>query len=263
MTALHELASFLESFAPLSLAEDWDNVGLLVGQADDQVQRVMTCLTVTPATVAEAVQRQADLIVTHHPLPFKSLKRITDQTTPGRMLLQLIRNRIALYSPHTAFDSTVEGINQRLAEAMLLQEIQPLEIKDPDTPEVGAGRHGSLSETQSLAQVAEHLKSFLCISSIGLVGNPEQTVSRIAVACGSAGEFLPRAIQVGCDVLVTGETTFHTCLEAEAHDVGVLLPGHFASERFALECLAEVLAEAFPQLEVWAAEKEVDPVNRL
>ena len=80
------------------------------------------------------------------------------------------------------------------------------------------------------------------------------------MACGAAGEFLPLARENGCDCLVVGETRFHTCLEAEALGIGLLLPGHFASERFALECLADVLKEEFPNLEIWPSRREKDPI---
>ena len=112
---LEDVCRFLNEFAPPRLAEDWDNVGLLVGDATRPVSKIMTCLTITPGSAAEAVSEHADLIVTHHPLPFRPLKRLTTETVPGRLLLQLIEASIAIHSPHTAFDSAAAGINQRLA----------------------------------------------------------------------------------------------------------------------------------------------------
>src|SRR6186713_209024 len=124
MLPLSELCRFLDAFAPSTLSEEWDNVGLLVGDADKQIERVMTCLTVTPTSCAEAVTKGADLIITHHPLPFKPLRRLTTENTPGRLLLELIHAGIAVYSPHTAFDSAAEGINQQLAAGIDLCEIK-------------------------------------------------------------------------------------------------------------------------------------------
>ena len=94
-----------------------------------------------------------------------------------------------------------------------------------------------------------------------MVGQPEKMVRTVAVACGAAGEFLDAARQNGCDAMVLGEARFHTCLEAEATDICLLLPGHFASERFAMECLAEVLGRQFPDVQVWASRRERDPVH--
>jgi dinuclear metal center YbgI/SA1388 family protein len=260
---LSELCQFLENFAPARLAEDWDNVGLLVGDPQQAVRRVMTCLTITPASAAEAVREKVDVIITHHPLPFRPLKQLTTAATPGRLLLDLIRAGIAIHSPHTAFDSALTGINQRLAEGLGLQQIQPLVPNPRDAQQLGSGRFGRFGEPKPLAQVAEVLKRFLNIATLQAVGNSDQLVTQAAVACGSAGSFLQPAMQAGCELLVTGETTFHTCLEAEASGVALLLPGHYASERFAVERLAEVLALQFPALNVFASRNERDPLQTL
>ena len=259
MTMLQAICEALDEFAPRRLAEEWDNVGLLVGDPQAGVQRVMTCLTVTPASAAEAVADGADLIVTHHPLPFRALKRLTTDNTPGRLLLQLIRAGIAVFSPHTAFDSAAAGINQQLAEGLGLRNIAPLVAKD-EVPPLGAGRFGELPPETPLAELASRLKAFLKLSGLHVVGNAQQPCRRVAVACGAAGEFLEPARGAGCDTLVTGETTFHTCLEAEAREIALLLPGHFASERFAVETLAVTLARQFPELTVWASRQERDPL---
>jgi len=275
MTSVTDFCEYLDSFAPPHLAEEWDNVGLLVGDPERMAQRVMTCLTITGASVAEAVQQQADLIVSHHPLPFRPLPRLTTSSTPGRLLLELVEARIAVYSPHTAFDSARQGINRQLAEGLGLTDIRPLtpaRSAEPGGAEsaageplgaeaLGAGRFGVLPEWATLGELAERLKSFLQISGLHVVGSADQRVMRIAVACGSAGEFLPLAREKRCELLVTGETSFHTCLEAEATGVALLLPGHYASERFAVERLAEVLAARFPEQRVWASRNEADPLS--
>ncbi len=262
MPTLGDVAAILEQFAPTALAEDWDNVGLLVGDPDWPARRVLTCLTITPTSVAEAVRAEADLIVSHHPLPFQPLKTITPATTPGRLLLDLISAKIGVYSPHTAFDSAPAGINQHLAIGLGLQNIEPL-VPATGTVEadIGAGRMGAVGGETALMEVAERVKNFLGISSLRIVGSDEQSVSRVAIACGSGGSFLETAIAKGCDCLLTGETPFHTCLEAEARGVGLILPGHFASERFALLSLADYLQEQISGIEVWASRDECDPLR--
>ncbi len=264
MLTVAKISAFLEQFAPTRLAEDWDNVGLLVGDRNRDVDRVMTCLTVTPASAGEAVARRADLIVAHHPMPFRPVKRMTADTTVGRLLLDLIAAQIAVYSPHTAFDSAEDGINQRLAVGLGLQQTTPLVCR-PDSSQqdggLGAGRFGPLPEPLTLGQLAQNVKRFLSVERMQMVGRPQQPVGTLAVACGAAGTLLDAARQAGCDGMVLGETSLHTCLEAEATGVGLLLPGHFASERFAVEHLADVLSRQFPQLEVWASGEERDPVR--
>jgi dinuclear metal center YbgI/SA1388 family protein len=258
MPTVAAIAAFLEQLAPFRLAEDWDNVGLLVGDGERNVTKLMTCLTVTPASAAEAVEAGAELIVAHHPMPFAATKRLTADTTVGRMLLDLIAARIAVFSAHTAFDSAGEGINQRLAAGLQLRGIAPLL---PHTEGLGAGRWGWLTDPLPLGQLAARLKQFLAIERLQLVGDPKQTVRTVAVGCGAAGELLDAARQNDCDAMVVGEARFHTCLEAEALGIGLLLPGHFASERFAVECLADVLARQFQDVQVWASQREKDPIS--
>lgn len=260
MLTVQDISNFLETFAPAALAEEWDNVGLLVGDPDQEVTRVMTCLTITPTTAREALERQAEMIITHHPLPFRPLKRLTTAQTASRLLLQLIEGKIAVHSPHTAFDSAAAGINQQLAEALELEAIKPLIPLENDEAGLGAGRRGKLSQPVSLETLAQRLQLFLNLPGLQVVGTPDQVITRVAVACGSAGQFLNVARKYQCDLLITGETNFHTCLEAEANQVALLLPGHYASERFAVEQLAKTLSTQFETLEIWASETESDPL---
>lgn len=261
MLTIADVAHYLNELAPPALAELWDNVGLLVGNYEAQVRRVMTCLTITPASAGEAVGHRADLIVSHHPLPFRPLQRVTGETSEGRLLLDLIAAKIAVFSPHTAFDSASQGINQRLADGLQLEQIAPL--VPAAEPGQGAGRHGRLQSPLRLADLAARVKQLLAIDHVQAVGSLDQSVQHLAVACGSAGEFIPTAKEAGCDCLLTGEVRFHGCLEAESLGLGLVLAGHFASERFGVEALAAILAEKFPSMQVWASKQERDPLHWL
>ena len=263
MTTIDRVAALLETLAPCWLAEDWDNVGLLVGRADRAARRIMTCLTITPATVREAAARRADLIVSHHPLPFRALKRITADSTSGRLLLDLIEAGVAVISPHTAFDSAARGINDHWARGLGLEASQPLvpRTEPAGGGPLGTGRWGRLSRPTALVDLARQVRRFLRIDRLRIVGRDDQVVQQVAVACGSGGDLLAPARQAGCDCLVTGETGFHTCLEAEALGIALVLPGHFASERFAVEWLADYLRTRLDGEEIWASENERDPLR--
>jgi dinuclear metal center YbgI/SA1388 family protein len=263
MITLQSICSFLEQFAPAVLAEHWDNVGLLAGDRTSEVHSVMTCLTITPESVAEAIADGADLVVAHHPLPFHALKRITTDQLPGQLLWQLITHRVAIFSPHTSYDSAAEGINQQLAEGLGLEAIQPLVARDESDPPGGTGRWGRLPTPGSLRALAQRLKHFLHIERLQAVGPLDRQLQQVAVACGAAGSLLPAAREANCDALVLGETNLHTCLQAEAAGVALLLPGHYASERFAVQRLAEVLGGQFPALNCWASRRERDPLQWL
>ena len=259
-----QVARVLEEFAPVSLAEEWDNVGLLVGRRDEQVAKLMTCLTLTPHSVQEAIERGAQVVVSHHPLPFRPLTRLTTDSTAGRLLLDLIAAGVAVYSPHTALDSARAGINQHLAIGLGLNEIRPLVVADDAADgDVGSGRCGETQGSATIAEVATRAKGFLASERMRFVGRRDQPCRRVAVACGSGGQLLSIAIERGCDCLVTGEASFHTCLEAQANEVGLILCGHFASERFALLSLADYLGELLPEVDVWACQCESDPIEIL
>jgi len=301
MPSLFSLQHWLERYAPLALAESWDNVGLLVGDPQADIERVMTCLTVTEETVAEAVRRHADLVVAHHPLPFKPLPRVTVETTPGRLVWTLARAGVSVYSPHTAFDSAHRGINQWLAERLDLRDIDTLVPRPGQSAAgqsaagqsaavagadnsagagmaasggragegelAGTGRRGLLSQPLDLAAFARRVAERLAprgqtrLAGVQRAGDASRVVRNIGIACGSAGSLLPAAKAAGCDVLLTGEATYHTCLEARALGVGLVLAGHHATERPGVELLAEALAADWPSLEVWASEDERDPVE--
>lgn len=263
MTSVGDICKALGQIAPVYLAAEWDNVGLLVGDRKSAVTHIMTCLTVTPETVAEAIDKQAGLIVTHHPFPFASLKTITTDTHIGTMLWQLAQAGISVYSAHTAFDSAAAGINQQIAEALNLKDIKPLEsIKDPNSQlmeNLGTGRCGTI-EFASLGEFAQKAKSVFNIESLQIVGDIDRPLTKAGIACGSAGDLIRCASRKGCDVFVTGEARFHTCLEAHGLGIAMILLGHYASERLALENLAATLADQFSKLTVWASADEDDPL---
>ncbi len=263
MTTVNLICEFMEKFAPTSVAEDWDNVGLLIGDRQQTVQGVMTCLTITPESVEEAIKNSASVIVSHHPMPFQAIRQITSDTTVGKMILDLAKNSIAVYSPHTAFDSASRGINQQIAQNLDLQQPRPINLVLETDDTIGSGRIGQLKSALPLAELVEQVKKLFGLQGMHFVGQPNMSCNTVAVACGSGGSFLNSAIAAGADTLITGETNFHTCLEAKARGVALILVGHFPSERFAVENLAEVLAAEFPDCRVWASTAESDPVNWL
>jgi dinuclear metal center YbgI/SA1388 family protein len=260
MPSIADICRFLEEFAPRGLAADWDNVGLLVGDRQESASRVMTCLTITPAVAAEAVRERVELIVAHHPLPFRPLARLTTDDPTGRILWQLIRAGVAVYSPHTSFDSAAEGINQQLAAGLGLTEIEPLTPVAGFPSPQGVGRRGSLTPPLTLAAISDQLKAQLSLDGLFLTGDATRLIRSVAIACGSAGDLLGAAVDAGCDLFITGEARLHTAYDAEARGIALLLVGHYASERPGVERLAAILAHKFPTLAVWASRDERDPL---
>ena len=263
---VENLIHFLETRYPLSLAENWDNVGLLVGDPGLPLRRVMACLTVTPESCREAIEQQADLIVTHHPFPFQPLRQITSATTDGTMLWQLIRAGIAVYSSHTAFDSASTGINRQIAEMLDLANVTTLYPQnDERSTGQGTGRVGMLPQPVPLVTLVENVARGFRVKVIPFVGEPDRLVQRVAVGCGAAGAFLQQVLVQKADVFLVGEAKFHQYLEASANGVALILPGHYASERFAVEQMAADIADHFrdcdESLTIWPSRCESDPLR--
>lgn len=362
MPTVKIICSFLDRFAPRELAAEWDNVGLLLGDPSSEVQRLLTCLTVTPKVVAEAIESGVQMIVTHHPILFRGAKRLTLNEPEGRLLWPLARAGIAVYSPHTAFDNCAGGINDLIARQLGLIDVKPLRLRrtqphkivvfvpqsdlakvsdamfaagagqigqysqcsfrlegtgtffgsDATNPTVGQkgrreevsewrlealcpeerlgavidamrrahsyeepaydvyplrlvsgggheGRVGGLSSPSNLEQLARQVKSSLRAGAVQIVGDPAAVVHRVAIACGAAGEFLDDAKRAGADAFLTGEMRFHDYLRAREMGIALILPGHYATERPAVETLAELLQAEWPDLVSWPSRRESDP----
>lgn len=260
MTTAAQICRFLDEFAPPVLAESWDNTGLLLGRTGAEIRRLMTCLTLTLPVAVEAVERGVEMIVTHHPILFRGVKKLTDTTAEGRTVLTLAEAGIVVHSPHTAFDSAEAGINQWIAERLGLQEIRPLKPSSGD-PKVGTGRRGSLPAGVERGDFLQRLRevSKSCYLEYS-PGGPEK-VSVVGIACGSAGEFAGLAAEQGCDTFVTGEARFHAVLESQTLGLNMILMSHFASERPAIEWLADVLGRQFPGIACFPSERDQNPLQ--
>lgn len=262
MAALETVIAALEHIAPLRLAADWDAVGLLVGPRRADIGRVMTCLTLTPEVAAEAAHQRADLVVTHHPLPFQPLGRITADTGPGAALLELIGAGAGVWSSHTAWDSAAGGINDQLAELLGLVHVAPIE-PDAETPAVGFGRAGSASAGATVGDVGRRAAAALGVAHVQVVGAADRPAGRVGIVCGSGGDTLASVRRGGCDTLLTGEIKLHQATAALAAGLAVVAVGHHASEHFSMPVLARRLAAAVPGLDAWASRDERDPVGWL
>jgi len=130
MHTVADITAYLEEFAPPALAAEWDNVGLLLGDPASPVERIMTCLTVTPESAAEVVAAKVHLVITHHPILFRASKRMTTLRPEEAIVLTLARGGVAVYCPHTAFDNTRGGINDMLARRLELTDVAPLRLQD-------------------------------------------------------------------------------------------------------------------------------------
>lgn len=261
MPTIADAVSLLEQIAPPVLAEEWDNTGLLAGDPAGALRRVLTCLTLSPDVVAEAADAAVDLVVTHHPLPFRGVKSLSTDGIDGGSLWRLCRAGVAVYSPHTAYDSAAGGINDQWAQQLGLTHVLPLERSPLCEAVGGVGRIGDLP-SGDFAELVESVRRVVGPEAPLRVVAPESNAARrVAIACGSGGSLLDLALAAGCDTLLTGELGFHECLRCRSLGVAVVLTGHYASERFAVETLAKRLAIGLPGVEVSPSSVERDPLR--
>lgn len=257
---LRDILDWLAVTAPPDLAESWDNTGLLLGDEGASISSILTCLTLTPDVAREAIHSGTGLVVTHHPIFFRPVQKLTTGDSQGRMVLDLVRAGIAVYSPHTSWDNAALGINQQWADLLELTEVSPLR-PCVTNPALGGGRWGKLRRPAALSELIQRIHNLSGQNVLSWTGNPETRIDTMGIACGSAGEFLRDAHTCGCQLFITGETRFHTQLEARELGVNLVLLGHFPSERRGLERLAELLAGRFPDVAVQASQSESDPAQ--
>lgn len=231
---VRDMVRLLEEIAPPELAEDWDNVGLMLGRAAKPVRKILLALDMTAATVEQAVAYNADMLLTHHPAIFHKLGRITDADWQQALLLQLAEKGIAVYSAHTNLDCVASGVNDSLVKRLRIPDD---DVLDTDS---GLGRIGSVPSC-SLGEFAAFVKQTLRADYV-VVGDAGRVVKKVAV-CGGAGADLARlALARGADTLVTGDFKYHSAQEAVFSGLNIIDAGHQATELPVLEDLADRLS---------------------
>ena len=229
MLFVKDIISFLEDKFPPQLAYDWDNIGFQIGDINREVNMIMVTLEATTPVIEEAIQKGIDLIITHHPFIFSPLKSVDFATPQGKNIQKIIKNDIAVYAMHTNYDVATGGMNDILAEKIGLQDIKPFSMIDDVH---GLGRIGSLKQAMSMDELAVMLKSGELSNEIDIIRTVETVedswVKKVAVIGGSGGKHIHEAKEVGADVLITGDVTYHTALDAKDIGLGLLDIGHYA-----------------------------------
>ena len=246
MPTVGEVEGALFEFAPRECAMDWDNVGLLVGRPEREVQKVLVSLDITDEVIEEAGRWEAGLIVAHHPVIFNGQKSVTDRDVVGRRLLGLMEWRLAAICMHTNLDCAEWGVNDVLARSLGIGEPERF------TGE-GVGRCGWLAQPTDLPEFLQRITWALGCNGIRYVdaGRP---VHRVAVGGGACGEFEDAAIAAGCDTFVTSDLSYHQFVDAKSKGINLIDAGHFPTEDVICDPLIDYLGERFPGLEIKKSE---------
>lgn len=248
-----KVIQYMETIAPMKYAEEWDNVGFLIGNPDKKIKRILVALDAIPEVVKEAIDYQVDLIVTHHPFPFRCVKSICQDCSEGKLIIDFIKHDIGLYAAHTNLDIAFGGTNDVLAEKIGLHSIDILSpivlekqsreevFKEEKEKRIGMGRIGHLLEPISLQKYAKEIRKKLNLEYIRMIGEPEQIIHKVAICTGSGMSYLQEAMKQNADVFITGDVKFHEAQKALQHGIAVIDAGHYGTEQLIIPVLAKGL----------------------
>lgn len=247
---------FFENFYPLDLAYEWDNVGLQVGTLNKEITGVLLTLDVTKEIVAEALEKNCNLIVAHHPLIFTPLKSILSDTYKGQLFETLIKHNIAVYVSHTNYDLGHSGMNTVLASKLALENQAVLEMVSETH---GIGRIGKLKEKLPLQEAVNYVKEALAIDHGRLITNKtNKTVETIAISGGSGASHMFEAKRKGADLYITGDVSYHQAHDMLQMGLTALDIGHYAEKHFA-KALKRELIEYGIEFPIYESEIDLDP----
>lgn len=257
MKKVKDIILEMEKFAPHYLKEDFDNVGLMVGDREKEVKKVLLALDCTLDVITEAKEKKIDLIITHHPLIFRKPSSITTDTLQGKKIIELIKNDISLYSSHTNLDSSVEGLNVTITKLLGFNTSELLSVNKNDT-KAGLGRIVDLNEEKPLADIIDIVKSNLKISNLRIVRGKDK-IRKIAIINGSGQDFISKAVSKGADCIITGDTTYHFASDYKEMGISILDIGHFSSEWLVFLKVMENITMKFNDVEFIVSNTANDP----
>ena len=240
-----DVAAAIEAFAPLSRQEKWDNCGLQVGSPSAPVHSVLLGLDCTPELVDEAVSVGADMIVTHHPLIFGGLKKVTPEDSVGLALIKAVKAGISIYSAHTSADKVLAGVSGAMAERLSLRNVQVL---DPEQDGQGLGAVGDLPSPVTAAEAVEMVRNAFNLKVVRTSRPIDGLISRVAVCGGSGSSLIPKAIASGAQLYLCGDISYHHFFTGG--DFMLMDVGHYESEIDIVNILFSLIKKNFPTFAV-------------
>ena len=256
---IKEVIEALERFAPLPLQESWDNAGLQVGLTEAEVSGALLCLDVNEAIVDEAQQKGCNLIVSHHPLIFRKLARITGDDYVQRTVMKALRNDIVILSLHTNMDNASGGVNFKMAEKMGLTNVNFINPKTMNDVCYGSGVIGEFAQPMAADDFVIMLKQRFCTECVQCNELLRHPIKKVAV-CGGAGSFLiDDAIAAGADAFVTGEMHYHEYFGHE-QQIQVAVIGHYQSEQYTNEIFKTIIEEKCMGVKCHLADTCTNPI---
>lgn len=259
-----DLVDFLHSVAPNNFQEEYDNSGLLVGNYDDVITSVLVSLDVTESVLEEAIELGTNVIVSHHPIIFSGLKRLTKSNYVQRIVQKAIKHDINLFAIHTNLDNVYHnGVNTFIANRLALINVDILKPKADlmyNEAKIGAGIIGELKNPMEEKAFLAYLKEKMEVNCIKYTALQQKPISRVAV-CGGSGRFLLNdAIKQNSDIFISSDFKYHEFFDAD-NQIVIADIGHFESEQFTIRMLHEILTNKFNNFASHYTKVNTNPVN--
>ena len=260
---ISHVIEILENWAPPQYAEEYDNIGLIIGNPTNDITGILICLDSLEMTIREAKSLNCNLIVAHHPIIFKGLKKINGGNYVQRTVIDAIRNDIAIYAIHTNLDNIITGVNKKIADNLHLSHQSILSAKhtSPPTSEtIGSGIMGLYSKPVKMEYFMRLLKQNMDLQVLKHTTLCKDQISKVAV-CGGSGSFLiPSAIKEKADVFITSDLKYHEYFDADGQFVLIDI-GHFESEKFTIDLIEEYLKQYLPPQLIHKTQCQTNPVQ--
>lgn len=254
MITVKDIYDFLDTIAPFKSAMDFDNSGLLIGNYDLEVKKVLVCLDITNEVCDEANKIGANLIISHHPIIFKPTKKLDFEGPVYKMM----KYKINAICAHTNLDVAENGVNYHLAKSLELSDLSPLTYEK----EYPLGFVGNLKNKMHTYDFALFVKEKLNCESLRYTSNTD-IISKVAVCSGTGGEFIEEAVNSGAEAFVTGEIKHSQILKANQLGLSIFDVGHFKSENVIVEPLKIMLEDKFKNIEFYSSKVCTDKINYL
>lgn len=252
-----EVISIIEEFAPPAIQESWDNSGLIIGDINRDVNNVILSLDCTPEVVDEALSTGAQMIITHHPLIFNGVKRISDSTSLERMITKIIKTDLIIYSVHTNIDKVISGVSGIMAKKLGLVNLELLMTEG--TGEYGMGVVGDFVEPTEFSQVLKMVRDEFSLKTVKCSKPLSNPVKRVALCGGSGSSLINRARESGAQLFITGDITYHNFFCED--NFMIMDIGHYESEIGLLDLIKSILTKKISTFAVRIAEKNINPIH--
>lgn len=259
MPTVSDITSLLEHEAPLDSQLDYDNSGLIVGNSQASIASALLTVDITEDVLEEAVELGTGLIISHHPIIFHPLKRITGSNNIQRVVEGAIRHQIALYACHTNLDAAPEGISHRLGRMLSLQQTAVLEPGDK-YPDTGIGIVGELTEPMPMIDFLRRVKDTLHIEALRYASSEQRPIQRVAICSGSGASLIGAAKAHGADIYLAADFRYNDFLDLP-DQMAIADIGHFESEYCAIDILFDIITKKIPTFALYKSTTSANPIK--